>query len=184
MMNVVVKIDTPGLHGALQSVCDVIAGAGGRALLVGGCVRDFALGIPAKDLDVEVYGIEPKRLLEILKERFKVDLVGQAFGVIKIHGHAIDVSIPRRESKAGLGHKGFEICSDPDMSPAEAASRRDFTMNAIAFDPRREEIIDPYNGLRDLEHRLLREFHLEGLRHEGYSVPPPSSYSTYIDVPV
>jgi len=155
-MNLVVKIDTPGLHAALQTVCDVVADAGGVALLVGGCVRDFALDISAKDLDIEVYGIEPKRLLEILKERFKVDLVGQAFGVIKIQGHPIDVSIPRRESKAGLGHKGFEIFSDPDMSPAEAASRRDFTMNAIAFDPRRGKIIDPYNGLRDLEHRLLR----------------------------
>ena len=109
----------------------------------GGCVRDSALGIPAKDLDIEVYGLPPERLAEILAARFAIDLVGQALGVIKIQGLPIDVSIPRRESKVGLGHRGFEINSDPWITPEEAASRRDFTINALALDPVEGKVIDP-----------------------------------------
>ena len=140
----------------LLAICEAAQAAGGRALLVGGCVRDSALGIPAKDLDIEVYGLPPDRLTEILAARFAIDLVGQAFGVIKIQGLPIDVSIPRLESKAGLGHRGFEINSDPWVTPEEAASRRDFTINAVALDPADGEVIDPYGGLQDLQMRMLR----------------------------
>ena len=123
------KIQDAALGEALQTICEATRAAGGRALLVGGCVRDSALGIPARDLDIEVYGLLPERLTEILAERFAIDLVGRAFGVIKIQHLPIDVSIPRRESKAGLGHRGFEINSDPWITPEEAVSRCDFTIN-------------------------------------------------------
>ena len=93
---------------------------GGRLLCVGGCVRDELLGITPSDYDLEVYGIEPDLLLDLLKRHYRVSTTGQAFGVIKLHDHPIDVSIPRRESKAGLGHKGFTILSDPGMTPEEA----------------------------------------------------------------
>jgi tRNA nucleotidyltransferase (CCA-adding enzyme) len=139
-----------------QAICEAVRAAGGRALLVGGCVRDCALGLPATDLDIEVYGIPPARLVELLAERFAVDLVGRAFGVIKIRGVPIDVSIPRRSSRGGRGPEEFETLSDPDMTPAEAAARRDFTINAIAFDPLAGEIIDPFRGIEDLEASTLR----------------------------
>lgn len=138
------------------AICEATRAAGGRALLVGGCVRDCALGTPARDLDIEVYGLPPERLAEILAARFAIDLVGQAFGVIKIHSLPIDVSIPRRESKTGLGHRGFEINSDPWMTPEAAASRRDFTINAVALDPLDGDVIDPYGGLLDLQRGILR----------------------------
>jgi len=103
-----------------------------------------------------VYGIEAPRLIQLLRSRFGIDLVGQSFGVIKLRDAPIDVSIPRRESKRGLGHKGFQIESDPLMDPHEAAARRDFTINAIALDPQDGRVDDPFNGLADLQSGVLR----------------------------
>lgn len=140
----------------VRSLCLQVQAAGGRALLVGGCVRDQLLGLPAKDFDLETYGLAPRTLLGLLESQYGVNLVGQSFGVIKIKGLPIDVSIPRRESKAGLGHKGFEVLSDPLLTPAEAARRRDFTMNAIAVDPLTRERLDPFGGVDDLQRRILR----------------------------
>src|SRR5215213_11131888 len=102
-----------------------VAEAGGRALLVGGCVRDRLLGRAVKDWDVEVYGVEPASLRELLARFGRVNVVGESFTVYKL-GHDLDVSIPRRERKSGRGHKGFVIEGDPSMSVAEAARRRDF----------------------------------------------------------
>lgn len=151
-----VRIDDPDLRAAQETICRAVAAAGGRALLVGGTVRDAILGLPAKDLDVEVFRLAPERLRGLLGEHFQLDLVGQSFGVLKIRKLEIDVSIPRRESKRGLGHKGFEIHSDPSMTVHEAAQRRDFTINAMAFDPLSRELIDPAGGQSDLAARVLR----------------------------
>ncbi|HEX7313367.1 MAG TPA: HD domain-containing protein [Pyrinomonadaceae bacterium] len=129
--------------------------AGGRALLVGGCVRDRLLGREVKDWDVEVYGVEPTHLRELLGRFGRVNVVGEAFTVYKL-GLDLDVSLPRRERKTGRGHRGFYIEGDPHMSFAEAARRRDFTVNAILEDPLDGEIIDPFDGLTDLEAKLLR----------------------------
>jgi tRNA nucleotidyltransferase (CCA-adding enzyme) len=153
---IVVQMDDPEYWRQGRALCETVRAAGGRALLVGGCVRDCALGLPATDLDIEVYGIPPARLVELLSDRFAVDLVGRAFGVIKIRGVPIDVSIPRSSSKGGRGPEEFETLSDPDMTPEEAAGRRDFTINAIAFDPLVGVVIDPFRGLEDLEAGILR----------------------------
>ena len=141
---------------AVREVARLAKESGGRALLVGGCVRDALLGKPAKDFDIEVYGISPDVLQGILARSFRLDLVGASFGVVKLHGHDIDVAIPRRETKLGLGHKAFSIEYDPSLSVAEAAARRDFTVNAIYRDPLTDEIVDPWNGRADLSARILR----------------------------
>ena len=141
---------------ALGTIFHEVRRAGGRALFVGGCVRDAVLGLRSKDLDIEVYGLPPEKLKQLLVTHFQIDLVGEAFGIIKIHGLPIDVSIPRRESKAGLGHKAFDILSDPTMTPKEAAVRRDFTVNAMAYDPMTEELLDPFSGFQDLHDHTLR----------------------------
>ncbi len=151
-----IRISDPALRQAQETIAAKVADAGGRALLVGGTVRDAFLGHPTVDLDIEVFGLAPEELRQVLAEDFKLDLVGQSFGVLKIRHLAIDIAIPRRESKRGLGHKGFEIHSDPDLSLEEAASRRDFTVNAMAWDPLREELLDPFGGLGDLKRRILR----------------------------
>ena len=129
--------------------------AGGRALLVGGCVRDGLMGVAPKDWDVEVYGVPPDRLREILDTFGPVNVVGEAFTVYKL-GSDIDVSLPRRERKSGRGHRAFVIEGDPSMGFADASRRRDFTINAISQDPLTGEIIDPFDGQQDIEQGVLR----------------------------
>ena len=133
----------------------VIHDAGGRALLVGGCVRDTLMGNEPKDWDLEVYQLAPERLRQILDSFGTVNAVGEAFTVYKL-GHDLDVSIPRRERKSGRGHRAFVIEGDPEMSVEEATRRRDFTINAILQDPLTGELIDPFGGQADIDARVLR----------------------------
>ncbi len=128
--------------------------AGGRALVVGGWVRDRLLGRPSLDLDLEVYGLDAGPLRDLLARFGPVNAVGESFTVYKVAG--LDVALPRRESKTGRGHRGFEVIGDPHLSVAEAARRRDFTINAIAWDPLTDEYLDPFDGRGDLARRLLR----------------------------
>ena len=144
------------LLSAVLWICRRVAAARGRAHVVGGCVRDALLGAPVGDFDLEVFGVQPDALRRLLGERFELDQVGESFGVLKVRGLAIDIALPRRESKSGLGHRAFDIASDPCMSPEEAAARRDFTVNAIAYDPLRERLVDPVGGADDLRARVLR----------------------------
>jgi tRNA nucleotidyltransferase (CCA-adding enzyme) len=135
-------------------VATTVAGEGGRALIVGGWVRDRLLGIPSKDIDLEVYGVPADRLKRLLAPYGRVDTVGESFTVYKVAG--LDVSLPRRESKVGRGHKGFEVTGDPHLSIDAAFRRRDFTINAIGYDPLGAEYVDPFGGRKDLEDRRLR----------------------------
>jgi tRNA nucleotidyltransferase (CCA-adding enzyme) len=133
--------------------------AGGRALVVGGWVRDRLRGVPSKDLDVEVFGLPQEQLLAVLRALGRVEPVGQSFPVYKLTGLSdgdVDVALPRRESKRGRGHKGFAVQGDPDMPIVEAARRRDFTVNAIAWDPLTDAYEDPFDGRGDLARGVLR----------------------------
>jgi len=139
----------------VMALARVIHEAGGRALLVGGCVRDQLLGIEPKDWDLEVYQLAPTRLREILDSFGSVNAVGEAFTVYKL-GHDLDVSLPRRERKSGRGHRAFVIEGDPAMGVEDASRRRDFTINAIHQDPLNGELIDPFGGRQDIAARVLR----------------------------
>jgi tRNA nucleotidyltransferase (CCA-adding enzyme) len=135
--------------------------AGGRPYVVGGAVRDALLGFPTKDYDVEVFGLPVERLEPLLAGHGRVDAVGQAFRVYKLSGiegvdGALDVALPRRDSKVGPGHRGIAVEGDPSLPIEEAARRRDFTMNAMLFEPATGEILDPWGGRRDLAARVLR----------------------------
>ncbi len=140
--------------GQAVAIAQLVQRHGGRALVVGGFVRDQLLGRDSKDLDVEVFAIPEERLRALLGELGRVEVVGQAFAVYKLGN--VDVSLPRRESKTGRGHRGFTVTGDPTMTPDEAARRRDFTINAISWDPLTDEYVDPVGGRNDLAHRILR----------------------------
>lgn len=142
---------------------------GGRAMLVGGCVRDELMGFEPKDWDLEVYGVESTRLKELLEEFGDVNTVGEAFTVYKL-GSDLDVSIPRRERKSGRGHKAFVIEGDPSMSFEEACSRRDFTINAILKDPLTGEVVDPCNGREDIERKVIRHVAAETFAEDSLRV--------------
>src|SRR5689334_21151251 len=153
-------------------LCEAARIAGGRAILVGGCVRDRILSRESKDIDLDVYCLDPAQHRALLEAFGQVNTVGEHFSVYKLvppireteaseqnrsdERVEIDVSLPRRESKSGRGHRGFVIEGDPFMTFEEAARRRDFTINAILFDPLTGQTVDPYDGQRDLSNRVLR----------------------------
>lgn len=136
------------------AIARAVRDAGGRALIVGGWVRDRLMRRPSKDIDIEVYGLEADRLRGLLAAFGPVNTVGESFTVFKVND--VDVSLPRRESRTGRGHKGFAVQGVPDLSPREAARRRDFTINAISWDPLTHEYEDPFDGRADLARRQLR----------------------------
>jgi tRNA nucleotidyltransferase (CCA-adding enzyme) len=137
-----------------RRIASAVRDAGGRALCVGGVVRDQLIGRASKDLDMEVFGIPQDKLLPLLQSLGKVVPAGAAFPVYKLGD--VDVALPRRESKTGRGHKGFTVEGDHTMPFAEAARRRDFTINAIGWDPLTDEYLDPFSGRDDLRARVLR----------------------------
>ena len=145
-----------GLDEPVLEIAGRIARAGGRALIVGGYVRDRFLGLDTKDLDIEVHGLEIARLEDVLRSFGEVIAVGRAFGVLRVKGIDIDFSLPRRDSKTGRGHRGFLVELDPTLGYAEAARRRDLTMNSMALDPLTGEILDPHGGRADIARGILR----------------------------
>ena len=157
-------------------IARAVLGQGGRALLVGGCVRDELMALQPKDWDLEVYGIEPARLREILDQFGPVNVVGEAFTVYKLGAH-LDVSIPRRERKTGRGHRAFFIEGDSKMSIEEGARRRDFTINAILQDPLTGEIIDPFGGQADIDGQVLRAVSLDTFAEDSLRVLRASQFA-------
>lgn len=145
-------------------VARAVRDAGGRAFIVGGWVRDDLLSRAStdsasrnhgpKDIDIEVFGLPADRLRAVLSGLGAVNSVGASFAVFKLG--PLDVSLPRTESKAGRGHRGFVVTGDPHLPLEEAARRRDFTVNAIAWDPLRDEYLDPHGGRGDLRRKRLR----------------------------
>lgn len=129
-----------------------------HAYLVGGCVRDWLLDVPGKDFDVEVFGVDYGSLVAALGRWGRADLVGRSFGVVKltIAGETYDFSLPRLDSKVAPGHTGFAVEFDPALAPPAAAARRDFTINALMYDPRSGELLDFFGGAADLKQRVLR----------------------------
>ena len=141
----------------------------GRALIIGGWVRDKILKRPNKDIDIEVYGIPAERLRELLEKEFgRLNTVGESFTVYKVE--EVDVSLPRVESKIGRGHRAFAVTGDPGLGTTEAARRRDFTINAIAWDPLTDEYIDPFAGREDLRRGVLKAVDLRTFPEDSLRV--------------
>jgi len=85
----------------------------------------------------------------------KNDEVGASFGVLKIHGRDIDITMPRTERATGVGHKDFDVTVDPYMDTRDAARRRDFTVNALMKNVLIGKVIDYFSGLDDLRARRI-----------------------------
>lgn len=151
------RIDDSTLAGTLRRIEHAVRRQGGRTWLVGGSVRDLVLGRQPRDLDLEITGLPPGQLHTLLSEHFSVQFVGKAFAVFKLHGLPIDISIPSRtliDERTSIS--GLVRQADPGMAIDEALARRDFTINAMAWDPDTKELRDPFNGRRDLDARILR----------------------------
>lgn len=139
-----------------ERIAAAAAEAGGRAVFVGGFVRDALMNVPCKDIDIEVYGIEPAALRSILAGFGEVLDKGASFGVLGLAHSNLDVAMPRTESRTGARHTDFDVSVDPYLSPERACRRRDFTVNAMQMDVLTGEIRDFYGGREDLERRVIR----------------------------
>ncbi len=121
-----------------------------KIYLVGGAVRDGLLKLPVKDKDWVVVGATPQQMLDEGYEQ-----VGKDFPVFLHPQSHEEYALARTERKSGQGYTGFTCYSAPDVTLEQDLLRRDLTINAIAQDEN-GELIDPYNGLADIERRLLR----------------------------
>ena len=142
-----------------RQLAEGIRDAGGRAFYVGGFVRDGIMGIECKDIDIEVYGLEPARLREVLSAYGEVYDRGASFGVLGLRHSDIDIAMPRTESRTGAKHTDFDVSVNPFLDPKEAARRRDFTVNAMMQDVLTGEILDFYGGRQDLQDKVIRCVH-------------------------
>jgi tRNA nucleotidyltransferase (CCA-adding enzyme) len=152
----------------IEPIFNSFKNKGIKGLIVGGSVRDALIGKKPKDVDVEVYGLTIDELKAELEQFGRVDEVGKAFGILKFTPYVpgtkslvkledpYDFSVPRRENKIGIGHKGFNVEFDKSISIEEAASRRDFTFNSLAYDPINEIVYNYFDGLNDLKNKILR----------------------------
>ena len=136
----------------VKDILNSIVDRSGRALLVGGAVRDLFLDLPIQDLDFEVYGLTLEQLQDILEQYGPVSFIGKSFGVLRLHGLDVDWSLPRKDSSG----RHPVVAYDPFMSYEQAFARRDLTINAMGIDMQTFELIDPYGGMQDLHNKILR----------------------------
>ena len=154
---------------------------GGRTFFVGGCVRDEILGIDIKDVDIEVHNIEVEDLVKILESIGDVQKIGSFFGVFNLKGYDIDIAMPRKEKSNGSGHKDFEIFVDPFIGYKEAALRRDFTINSLMKDVLSGEIIDSFNGIEDLNNKIIRRVNDESFCEDPLRVFRGAQFAARFD---
>ena len=117
----------------------------------GGCVRDILLGLEPKDIDYVVIGATPE---EMIAQGFTQ--VGADFPVFLHPETKEEYALARKERKVGVGYHGFETVFDTSVTLEEDLYRRDLTINSMAQDIETGEIIDPYNGRKDLADKRLR----------------------------
>ena len=129
---------------------------GGSTYYVGGYVRDEIIGKPNKDIDIEIHGITPQDLRNILSTFGTVKTQGESFGVFALSGYDIDIAQPRKETATGRGHRDFDVSVDPFIGCEKASERRDFTFNALMKNVLTDEIVDCHGGLDDLKNGVIR----------------------------
>ena len=156
MFTTTITFDIPKV---LEDILNDLQELGAKPILVGGCVRDHFLSIPVKDYDVEIFGIDSYETIENSLKKFgSVKLVGKSFGILtlKVDSYDFDFALPRTEKKTGNTHQDFEVTTNANLSFEQAAIRRDFTINAIGYDFLKKEFLDPFNGINDLEKKLIK----------------------------
>jgi len=147
-------------------VCEL----GGKAYYVGGYVRDKILKKENKDIDIEIHGVTPKQLENILDNIGERIEIGESFGIYNLKGYNIDIAMPRKESVKGVGHKDFDIFVDPYIGTYSAALRRDFTINALMEDVLSGEIIDHFGGVKDINKKVIRHVNNDSFKEDPLRV--------------
>ena len=139
-----------------RAIAEAVFARGGVCYYVGGYVRDALLGIENKDIDMEVHGVSPSVLEDILKDFGEVITIGASFGIYNLKGCSLDIAMPRKETARGTGHRDFDVVVNPFIGTEKAALRRDFTINALMQNVLTGEITDHFGGRADLEKGVIR----------------------------
>jgi tRNA nucleotidyltransferase (CCA-adding enzyme) len=92
----------------------------------------------------------------LLEEFGPVNEAGKSYGIMKIKSRPYDFSFPRKEKKSGITRKDYEIVLDPFADFKEAQKRRDLTINSLMYSFEEEKIIDNFNGVNDLNNKIIR----------------------------
>ena len=139
----------------LKELSNLYAKNGFQIYLVGGAVRDGILGIETKDFDFTTNASSEDSIKMLNKNDYKTTEIGRAFGTIEttVGDYSIHITT-YREDKYNKDSRKPEIKTSGELETD--LSRRDFTVNAIAYDINNNEIIDPYGGLKDLSEGLIR----------------------------
>lgn len=153
-----------------REIARLVRERGGHTYYVGGLVRDALLHKENKDVDIEVHGIAPACLEEILDALGERISVGESFGIYNLKGYSLDIAMPRKEQARGLGHKDFDIFVDPFIGTEGAAKRRDFTFNALMQDVLTGQIVDHFGGAQDLKNGVLRHVNDESFAEDPLRV--------------
>jgi len=158
-----------------------IAEKGGCAYYVGGVVRDAIMGVDCKDIDIEVYGISPQTLREIIAGHGELLEKGASFGVLGLRHSDLDIAMPRTERRTGDKHTDFDVTVDPFLSTREASMRRDFTINAMMQNVLTGEIVDHWHGREDLENRVIRCVNEQTFREDALRVFRAAQFAARLD---
>src|SRR5256714_12807237 len=144
------------LSPAASKVCPVLREGGFSAYIVGGAVRDLLLGIVPKDFDVAT-DARPEQVKPLFRRAL---IIGRRFRLVHvvIAADTVEVSTFRAADPdiAEKDEHGRVLRDNVFGTQAEDARRRDFTVNALYFDPATEEVVDFHGGLADLKKRVLR----------------------------
>ncbi len=164
-----------------KNIAEKVSKAGGTVYFVGGYVRDLLLGKTNKDIDIEVHGIEPEKLCEILDSIGERLTIGKSFGIYGLRGCGLDIAMPRREKLTGRGHRDFEIYVEPFIGVENAARRRDFTVNALMQNVLTGETVDCFGGINDLKNKILRHVNDESFAEDPLRVLRAAQFAARFD---
>ena len=167
-----------------ERIAKAVEQHGGRAYYVGGYVRDLLLGKENKDIDIEVHGVTPKTLEEILDGIGTRLSMGESFGIYGLRGCSVDIAMPRKEHLRGTGHRDFDVFVDPFIGTKKAAMRRDFTVNAMMQDVLTGEIVDHFGGREDLTRGVIRHVNDETFGEDALRVLRAAQFASRFEFTV
>ena len=139
-------------------ICEILNNHGFEAYFVGGCIRDKIMGKNPKDIDIAT-DATPTEVYASMIDRFYVAPTGEKFGTVSIidfFSHQVLAEVTTYRSEGRYSDKRHPDTVNFEKSLIKDLSRRDLTINAIAYDPIKEEFVDPYHGQRDLNFKTLR----------------------------
>ncbi|MEI8012644.1 MAG: CCA tRNA nucleotidyltransferase [Candidatus Omnitrophota bacterium] len=152
-MKVVMRLNVPA---AVSLVCGMLLDAGHEAFMVGGCVRDQVLGLAPNDYDITTSCLPEETMRLFEANGFRVIPVGLKHGTVAVLVDDVpyEITTYRSESAYSDGRHPDEVHFLKDLKGD--LERRDFTINAMAYDPVHHELVDYFAGMADVERRVIR----------------------------